>query len=590
MCGIFGYVGTKQAGPLLLEGLKKLEYRGYDSCGIGTFDDGQLHVRKGVGKIDEVEKTEKISGVPGTTGLSHSRWATHGGVTSTNAHPHTDCQKSIAVVHNGIIENYQELKKELQTKGHRFTSQTDTEIIAHLIESQAAGTLAEKVRAATLQLHGSFALLVISTNDPHTLVAVRNESPMAIGLGVNEFFAASDVMPFLEHTKNAVFLEDGEMAVLTKAGVTFMDVKNGTILSKLAKTLDWDSQSATKMGHPHFMIKEILEQPAAIKNALVQDPEKLDRFVTLLKQHADVKFVACGTSRHAALVGRYAMNQLSGKSAEVYIASEFSYFADQCTKDTLIVAVSQSGETADVLVGLRKAKAKGAKIASLVNVAGSSIDRESDVCLYLNCGPEIAVASTKAFTAQLSVLYLLAYTLAGQKNAGIAHLKEVARHAADRLPKWQTQTQKLAESWTQHEHVYFLGRGVNFPVALEGALKLKEISYIHAEGMPAGELKHGTLALIEKNTPVILINPHDYTFSDTLSNGMETKARGAKLIGLSDSANEAYDEYIALPKMPELFYPLVAVLPLQLLAYHAAVLRKNDPDRPRNLAKSVTVR
>ncbi len=589
MCGIFGVVGHEPAGPILLEGLKKLEYRGYDSCGIAAVSAGQLHVRKGTGKIDDVEQKAGLSRVPGSVAVSHSRWATHGGVTDENAHPHTDCTGTIALVHNGIIENYQELKTELARQGHGFTSQTDTEVIAHLLES-TTGPLEERMAQVASRLHGSYAVLAVSASEPNKMVALRCESPLCIGIGQSAIYAASDVMPFLEHTDRAVFLDDHEMAVITPGAVTYQNVRTGVPVEKPVQKLAWTAEEASKGGYEHYMIKEIHEQPAAIKNALAQDPSKLDRFVQLLRDHSDVKFVACGTSRHAALVGRYALNQLTGKSAEVYIASEFAYFADQCTPQTLIIAVSQSGETADVLVGLRKAKAKGAKIASIVNVSGSSIDRESDVTLYLNCGPEIAVASTKAFTAQLAVLYLVAYTLAGQKESGITQLKHVARHAADLLPAWEKQTRRLAESWKDRDHVYYLARGVNFPVALEGALKLKEISYIHAEGMPAGELKHGTLALIEKGTPVLLINPHDYTFSDTLSNGLETKARGARLIGISDQTNEGYDEHIALPPTPELFYPLVAVLPLQLLAYHAAVVRGNDVDKPRNLAKSVTVR
>ncbi len=589
MCGIFGVVGHTPAGPLLLEGLKKLEYRGYDSCGIATLDGGKLHVRKGIGKIDEVEKRHALSAAPGTVGLTHSRWATHGGVTDDNAHPHSDCHARFAIVHNGIIENFQQLRSELTAHGHRFTSQTDSEVIAHLLED-AQGPLEERMTQIASRLHGSFAILAVNADEPHTLAALRCESPLVIGIGNDATYAASDVMPFLEHTQQAVFLDDHELAIIRPGTVTYRDVRTGAPLDKSARHLEWKAEDAGKGDWPHFMIKEIHEQPAAIRNALAQDPARLERFVQLLREHDDVKFVACGTSRHAALVGRYALNQLTGKSAEVYIASEFAYFADQCTPRTLIIAVSQSGETADVLIGLRKAKAKGAKIASLVNVAGSSIDRESDASLYLNCGPEIAVASTKAFTAQLAVLYMVAHALAGQTEAGITQLKHVARHAADLLPNWETQARTLAETWKNQDHAYFLARGVNFPVALEGALKLKEISYMHAEGMPAGELKHGSLALIEKGTPVLLINPHDYTFSDTLSNGMETKARGARLIGISDEPNDAYDEYIPLPKTPELFYPLVTVLPLQLLAYHAALVKGNDVDKPRNLAKSVTVR
>ncbi len=589
MCGILGIVSGRPAAGLAVDGLKALEYRGYDSCGIAAVSDDVLHVRKAAGRIGDVDAKLDLFAMPGNVVIAHSRWATHGGVSDKNAHPHTDCAGEVAITHNGIIENFQDLKAGLLAAGHAFSSDTDSEVIAHLIEN-GSGTLAERVRSAVNRLHGSFALLAVWTREPDTLVAVRKESPLCIGLSDAHLFAASDVMAFLPHTKQAVFLEDHEMAVLTPGRVRYEDVRTGQAVQKTVRTLAWDAASATKAGHPHFMIKEILEQPDAIRNAARQDPQKLARFVELLKDRMDVKFVACGTSRHAALVGRYALNRLTGKSAEVYIASEFDYFADQCTPDTLVVAVSQSGETADVLAGLRKARAKGAKIASIVNVAGSSIDRESDVCLYLNCGPEIAVASTKAFTAQLAVFYTLAFALAEKPDEGRWHLEEAASAVRDFLPKWSAATASLSATAFSGGHAYFLARGVNFPIAMEGALKLKEISYVHAEGMPAGELKHGTLALVEKGTPVVLINPHDYTFADTLSNGMETKARGAFLLGVSDQNNPAYDAWLELPAVDSLFYPLVAAPVLQLLAYHAAVQRGLDPDKPRNLAKSVTVR
>ncbi|MDP2717271.1 MAG: glutamine--fructose-6-phosphate transaminase (isomerizing), partial [Candidatus Micrarchaeota archaeon] len=567
MCGILGIVSDRPVAALVVEGLRKLEYRGYDSCGVASVDGGRVLVKKGVGRIEAVEKAHGLSTLSGTAAIGHTRWSTHGGVSDKNAHPHLDCTGEIAVAHNGIIENFQDLRARLSGEGHRFASDTDSEIIAHLIEAET-GAFAERVRRAALQLEGSFAILAVSSQAPGVVVAVRRESPLCVGVSGTHAFASSDVMPFLAHTREAVFLEDDQMAVLRFGAADYVDVHSGAALQKKARTLDWDEKAATKEGHPFYMIKEILEQPRAIRDATRQDPHKLARFVELLQTHSDVKFVACGTSRHAALVGRYAINQITGKSAEVYIASEFDYFADQCTSDTLLVAVSQSGETADVLVGLRKAKAKGAKVASIVNAAGSSIDRESDVCLYLNCGPEIAVASTKAFTAQLSVFYTLAFALAGKPDEGRRHLEEAAKAVKDFLPVWQTRTAALSKTAFTGEHAYFLARGVNFPLAMEGALKLKEISYIHAEGMPAGELKHGTLALVEKGTPVVLINPHDYTFPQTLSNGMETQARGAFLLGVSDQNNAAYDAWLELPKVDSLFYPLVAAPALQLLAYH----------------------
>lgn len=591
MCGIIGYVGMRPAGEIAFKGLQRLEYRGYDSAGVACLHEGKIEVRKDVGKVGEINEKHHLSEMKGSIAIGHSRWASHGGVTRENSHPHSSCDSSIAVVHNGIIENYSELREELKGKGHSFTSQTDTEVIPHLIEEEAKTSkyFEEAVRRASKKLAGSFAILAISSKEPEKIIAVRKESPLVIGLGEGEVFTASDAMPFLEFTNKALFMEDDEMAIVTKGKVELYDL-DGRKVVRTHTAIEWSAESVDKQGFEHYMLKEILEQPRTIKNALVQDKNVLEEIAREIMISKDVKIVACGTSRHAGLIGRSLFSKLSRKSCEVYIASEFAYFASSCSKETLIIAISQSGETADVLTGLKKAKTEGARIISLVNVVGSSIARMSDKVLYLNAGPEIAVASTKAFTSQLTLLYLIAFAMAGRLEEGIRELKEVSKKASECIELNQGKAMEIARQFKQKEHIYYLARGVNFPVALEGALKLKEVSYIHAEGMPAGELKHGTLALVERDTPVIVINPIDYTFNDTISNALETKARGAKIIGVSNEPNQIYDELFKLPETNELFYPLLSILPLQLLAYYSAKERGCNVDFCRNLAKSVTIR
>jgi len=592
MCGIIGYVGKHPAGPLLLDGLRKLEYRGYDSAGTASIKGGHLFVRKEIGKIDEINKKIGLDGVPGTMGIGHTRWATTGGVTKENAHPHTDCRGEIAIVHNGIIENYPELRKRLEARGHAFKSQTDTEVISHLIEEKMKGGLGleKAVVAAARELKGSYAILAIATREPGKIVAARLESPLVIGLAKDGTFASSDTVPFLKHTKKAVFLDEGEGAVLSAGGASFFSVKTGKEIRKPAVEVKWGWDSAAKGGYPHFMLKEIMEEPAVVKSALAQEDREVNAFAKGILGAKKVIFSACGTSRHAALVGRYVIDKLAGKYCDVMMSSEYSYFAGDADKGTLVVAISQSGETADVLDGVRKAKAKGARIFSIVNVVGSTLDRLSDERIYLNCGPEIGVASTKAFLAQLVVLYLVAFAMKGRLAEGKKALSSMQNVVQEAIKLNEPKAKALAQKLKARDHVYYLARGINFAIALEGSLKLKEISYIHAEGMPAGELKHGTLALIEKGTPVVVINPSDYTHDETISNGLETKARGAFLIGVSDAPNEAYDEWMEIPKTGELFYPIASIIPLQLLAYYAAVARGLDPDKPRNLAKSVTVK
>ncbi len=545
--------------------------------------------------------------------LSHnSRWATHGLVTNENAHPHACCKGEIFVVHNGIIENYAEIRAELQRKGHAFASQTDTEVIPHLIEEEQAkgATLEKAVLAAARRLQGAFALAVASSREPNTLIGVKKDSPLVVGLGEHngreEVFVASDVLAFLKHTKRAVFLNDGEAVVAKRdagagsAGAWHAEFKdfNGRTLQKQVSLVKWDAAQASRGGYPHFMLKEIFEQPRALRDAAMQDGQALREFASELKRAERIVCIACGTARHAAVIGQHLVARLTGKRMEVIIASEAPYFADWLDEKCVLLCVSQSGETADVLEVVRQAKARGERgprVLSIVNAVGSTLARLSDRALYINCGPEIAVAATKSFSNQLALFYLIAFAMAGRETEGAQRVREAADLVEKTIAENDAKTKVLAAELAKRESVYFIGRGVNFPVALEGALKLKEVSYIHAEGMPAGELKHGTLALVTQGTPVVLLNPGDYTHADTLNNGREAKARGAKLIGVSDEKNDAYDDFVRLPKMDgnedaELFYPLLEAIPLQLLAYHASVARGLDPDKPRNLAKSVTVK
>lgn len=603
MCGIVGFIsltGKAPAGQILADGLKCLEYRGYDSCGICVLNDGTLTVRKDIGKVSEVSQKEGFASQSGTMGISHNRWATHGGVTQQNAHPHQDCSGNIAVVHNGIIENYQQLRAELQAKGHAFASQTDTEVIPHLIEEELKAASAggqkisfeQAVRNTLNRLHGSYAILAMSALEPHKLVAARHESPLILGVADDAIYAASDAVPFLSKTKKAIFLDDGEMAVLSSTGnpIAITQISDGKAVEKQVSEINWSAESASKGGYAHFMLKEILEQPTAVKQALAQDYAAVQKFADGLKKAKNLVIIGMGTARHAGLVARYAMEKLARHHAEVMMASEYSYFADEADADTVILAISQSGETADVLVPAKKAKEKGAKIYSIVNTVGSTLDRISDERLYINAGPEIAVASTKAFTNQVVVGTLVAYAMAGRLQEGRKVLSELPAKISQSIEWNDGNCKRMAQYLKGQQHAYYIGRGINFAIAIESALKMKEISYLHAEGMPAGELKHGTLALVEEGTPVIAINPPDYTYNETLSNAMETKARGALVIGVSTQNNEAYAELIKIPQAEELLYPLLSAVPLQLLAYYTALARGCDIDRPRNLAKAVTVK
>jgi glutamine---fructose-6-phosphate transaminase (isomerizing) len=604
MCGIIGYIGDKQVLPILIDGLRRLEYRGYDSAGVAVVRDGTIELRRSAGKLSRLEDALRTNPLEGAYGIGHTRWATHGRPTEENAHPHRDCTGQIVVVHNGIIENYLALKRRLQQEGHVFITETDTEIVAHLVEHEMRDDgLENAVRRALLSLRGLFALVLISADDPDKIVTVRNGPPIVVGLGENEFFVASDIPAVLSHTRDVVFLGDEEMAVITRDGVEFTDY-SGRAVSKKSTRVSWDPVMAEKAGYKHFMLKEIFEQPWAVKETVlgrtsvetgrvflqeVAIPDELLRAVER------VVILACGTSWHAALVGKFMIETLARVPVDVDYGSEYRYRDPIVSANTLAIVITQSGETADTLAALREAKKKGATSISICNVVGS---------MYTHAGPEIGVASTKAFTSQLVALHLLAIYL-GQIR-GVLTEEEARPHldALTQLPllleqtlKCEARTREIANRFYQRSDFLYLGRGINYPIALEGALKLKEISYIHAEGYPAGEMKHGPIALIDEQMPVVTIAPHDHVFEKMIGNVQEVKARGGSVIalttegtdGLHDLLNPAQDFSISVPHSHPLLTPVLMVVPLQLLAYHIAVRRGCDVDQPRNLAKSVTV-
>ncbi len=598
MCGIVGYIGSRPAAPILLDALKRLEYRGYDSAGIATLTN-RFFVKKEKGRITEIDQKLNLSDMPGTIGVSQTRWATHGAPSRDNAHPHLDSSGKVAVVHNGIIENYLELRQFLEKNGHRFVSETDTEVIPNLIAYFMKGgkNLEASIREAAKRLKGSFALAILSVDEPDKLVAVRKESPLILGLGKGEMFLASDIPAMLHHTKQFIVMENGEMAVLTPGRAVIKNIKSGAMIKKRPVEATWTAEMAEKMGYPHFTLKEIFQQPDAIRDTLRAASAELGQLAKLLLGSRRVYFVACGTSYHAALVGKYALAKLADMSVEAVISSEFQ---ESCKVDgkTAILAITQSGETADTLKAVRVAKEGGAKVACLTNVVGSSITRESDLVCNTYAGPEVSVVATKTFSAQVAYLLLLAVHLAREKgllkkaDELIAKLRRVPDAARAVLASVGPQVKKLAKHYRDTQHIYLIGRGIGYPVVLEGALKLKEITYIHSEAMPAGELKHGTLALIDEGTPVIAAVPPGESRARMVGNIEEVKARGATVIAVAeegDEVKEHVDEFIPIPPTEELFSPLLYIIPLQLLAYHTTVERGQDPDRPRSLAKSVTV-
>ena len=613
MCGIIGYIGSKPVVPVLIEGLRRMEYRGYDSAGVAVVSPEGISLRRSAGKLANLEQAIRVDPVEGLYGVGHTRWATHGRPTEENAHPHRDCTGHIVVVHNGIIENYLELKKELQSQGHEFKTETDTEIVAHLVEREMRDDgLENAVRRALAYMRGMFAIVLVSVEDPEKIVAVRNGPPIVIGLGKDEFFVASDIPAILAHTRDVVFLGDEEMAVITRSGVQFTDYQ-GRAVSKTTQRVMWDPIAAEKGGHKHFMLKEIYEQPTAARDTILgrvsldsgqiflEDlniPE--ETFRTLQK----VTIIACGTSWHAGLVGKYLIEALAQVPVEVDYGSEYRYRNPIVAANELAIVITQSGETADTLAALREAKRKGAHSLAICNVVGSMATREAEGTVYTHAGPEIGVASTKAFTSQLVALQLLALYM-GQVRATLTptqirnHIEELLQmpQTLEYAIKASAVMEKVAERFYNRSDFLYLGRGINYPIALEGALKLKEISYIHAEGYPAGEMKHGPIALIDEQMPVVAIAPNDHVFEKMIGNVQEAKARGGSVIALTTEGDSRMagvldpqnDVIVPLPATTALLTPLVMTVPLQLLAYHIAVRRGCDVDQPRNLAKSVTV-
>lgn len=603
MCGIIGYIGYRNARTVILESLKRLDYRGYDSAGVAIIDK-KLQVYKDVGEIKNVEK--HIPPIKGLTGIGHTRWATHGGVTKQNAHPHLSCNKKIAIVHNGIIENFSSLKEDLKKKGHIFQSQTDSEVIAHLIDDIYKGNLEDAVLAATKKIKGSYAIVAVSQDEPKKIVGVRNESPLVIGVGDSENFLASDITAFLKYTKRVIFLNDGDLCVLTNNSIEVFD-QNKKQIKKKEELITWDVRDAEKSGFPHFMLKEIYDQPETVHHALRGRISEIDETITfpekvekLLNTEIDsIHIVACGTSFYAGLVGKYLIEQLTNIPVFTELASEYRYFGSR-NENSLVLAITQSGETADTLAALREAQLSGSKTLVVTNAIGSTATRIADGYILQQSGPEIGVAATKTFTSQIMVLFLIALKIALlQKKLGsdelyntIFHLKELPRHVRDILQR-NNDIIEIAQQLKDAKSVFFIGRGVNYPLSLEGALKLKEISYIHAEGFAAGELKHGPFALLTKETPVVAIVTKDETYEKILANIGEIKARGSPVIAIAEDkdteiGNHA-DFVLRFPSGSHVLPCIPITVILQLLAYHVADLRKCPIDKPRNLAKSVTV-
>ncbi len=607
MCGIVAYVGPRDPAPILLEGLRRLEYRGYDSAGVAVQNGAGIAVSKLAGRVSKLKELLSREPLCGTAGIAHTRWATHGAPTQRNAHPHIDCTGRIALVHNGIIENADVLRAALERAGHRFSTETDTETLAHLIEEAPGATLERRVIAALEHVHGTYGLAVISADEPGKVVAARLGSPVLLGIGEDELFVASDASAVLEHTRSVVYLDDGDIAVLTPTEYHVIDSESHVQLRSVAD-IAWDLTAIELGGYPHFMLKEICEQPDTVQSTLRgrllfdDGRARLNGLNLAPEDCADVRrivIVACGTSWHAGLVGRHIIEELARIPVQVEYASEYRYRRQVGVPGTLTVAISQSGETADTLEAMRAARAAGSQVVGVVNVVGSTIARESDGGIYLHAGPEIGVASTKAFTSQIVALALLGLYLARERGMSLergqelvcrlAQLPQLVRRALELAPV----VEALARGHASQHNFLYLGRGVSFPVALEGALKLKEISYIHAEGYPAAEMKHGPIALIDQSMPVVFVAPKDEVYPKVLSNMREVKARGGRIIAVTSDGNgdltALADHQLRVPATAPLLSPVLTTIPQQLLAYHIAVLRGCDVDRPRNLAKSVTV-
>ncbi len=610
MCGIIGYVGPKPLVPILIEGLKRLEYRGYDSAGLAIVNGGSLHVEKQAGKITNLERQIADRDLHGSAGIAHTRWATHGEPNTANAHPHADGKERFALIHNGIIENYAAIKRELTKKGHEFRSQTDTEVLVHLIQEfyDQGLDFEEAVRTALAQVEGTYGIAVVSRDNPNMVIAARQGSPLVVGIGEGENFVASDPAAMIEHTKNVAYLDDREMAIITREGVRVKTILDNKPVNKVVEQIAYNIDRIEKGSHDHFMMKEIMEQPQTIMDAMrgrLLSEEGAARLggirheIDSLLYARRILITACGTSWHAALIGEYMLEEFVRIPVEVEYASEFRYRDPVIDRDVVVIVISQSGETADTLAAAREAKRKGTKVFGICNVVGSTIARETDTGVFLHAGPEIGVASTKAFTSQLTVLSLLTLLLARMRSMSAAKGAEIVQ-AMQALPRHietilaqREQVRKIAASFHQANNFLYLGRGYNFPVALEGALKLKEISYIHAEGYPAAEMKHGPIALIDANMPVVFIATQDSTYDKIMSNIEEVRARQGRVIAIATEGDEdirrVSDHVIYVPRTIEMLTPILTIIPLQLLAYYIAIMRGCDVDQPRNLAKSVTV-
>jgi glucosamine--fructose-6-phosphate aminotransferase (isomerizing) len=587
LCSIIGYKGKQSAAPILVDSLKKMEYRGYDSVGVAMIEAGSMLVRKGTGKVLEVNKNLGISDMSGHIGIGHTRWATHGGVTDSNAHPHSACNKNIAVVHNGIIENYKELKEELTRSGHVFSSQTDSEVIAHLLENHLDKGVKEAMIATCKQLKGTYGF--VAAFQDGTIAGARYEEPMIIGVANDGYFISSDVLGFLQYTDKAIFLDNGDIAVIDSKKLEIFSL-DGLPVARPITQVAWELGEIDKGKYAHYTLKEINDQRLTIAHAARQDEEAMAKFCNMLREAGSVYITGSGTSYHSALLFKHVLARFAKIRAETVMSSEAHDGLAAVDENSVVIAISQSGETADVLESIKIAKKQGARILGIVNVTTSSLARISDCFLSTNCGPEIGVAATKSFTGQLALAYAVADRLsegklrAGESAEFVAAVEKV-------ISSSQPVIEKMAAEMKDVNDIYLLGRSLHYPIALEGALKLKELSYVHAEGVAAGELKHGPLALMEKNVLVILLAPHDATYNDSISNAHEIKARGATVIGISDVKDDIYDHWIQIPHLDqEAFYPIVEVIPLQMLSYYMALAKNADPDYPRNLAKSVTVK
>ena len=608
MCGIVGYIGKREALPILMDGLKRLEYRGYDSAGFSVANGDRIVTEKAVGKVAELENKINGKDIPGNLGIAHTRWATHGKPSERNAHPHRDCSKKIFLVHNGIIENYKELKHDLEKAGHKFSSETDTEVLAHLIEEYSKQVPFEEAVWRTLaHVRGTYGLAIIDRENPQKLIIARNGSPLVLGVMDDGYVIASDVAPIVRYTDRVIYLDDGEMAEVTGQSCKITNFKRKKVKKEISK-IDWSVEEAEKKGYPHFMLKEIMEQPEAVENSIrgrlvvgegIAKLGGLRDVSERLRRLKRLVIVSCGTSYYAGLVGKYMLEEYAGVRTDVEHASEFRYRKPLLDENTAVLAISQSGETADTLAAIREAKNKGAITLGIVNVVGSTIARETDAGVYNHAGPEIGVASTKAFTSQLSILALLTLFLGRQREMSFVMGKRIAEELAE-IPKLMKsvlnqadEIKKVAEKYSKYSNFLYLGRKYNYPIAMEGALKIKEISYVHAEGYPFGEMKHGPIALIDKNFPTMAIATKDSVYEKTLSGIQEVKARSGKVIAIATKGDreiqKMVDDVIYIPKTLEMLTPLLSVVPLQLFAYHFAVGKGLDVDKPRNLAKSVTV-